>query len=367
MVLVAAGLGLAWQRRSAVTAPADHLASVGMLVAPLAAWTALAVAGPGLDTVYAIERQALLDDRPVVSLLEPSVLDELRAAIPRQHDRLRFLYTRREIARVRPDNDAVTFVERALLHGSVNVLLDVQDRDDALIRRALDAHMAPPLPLPITFPVPLHRSRAGAIADLVLVWNSSGLKAQGEEGDVDVEALITAVAEGRGSEGRIVVVPVAGTVGPLLKELQRRMASPTSPRWLLGHSSALLDRPCGCFIGPAPGNDPDTYLDARLCLDGRQVNGEIRWMSRNSGSNTRRVTGTVREARWTLHDEAITTERAEGGWRFCAIDRYDLRQSGGSLTGIYVSEACDDRASVDLSPVECPEDMSAPARPFFED
>jgi hypothetical protein len=350
-----------------VTAPADHLASVGMLVAPLAAWTALAVAGPGLDTVYAIERQALLDDRPVVSLLEPSVLDELRAAIPRQHDRLRFLYTRREIARVRPDNDAVTFVERALLHGSVNVLLDVQDRDDALIRRALDAHMAPPLPLPITFPVPLHRSRAGAIADLVLVWNSSGLKAQGEEGDVDVEALITAVAEGRGSEGRIVVVPVAGTVGPLLKELQRRMASPTSPRWLLGHSSALLDRPCGCFIGPAPGNDPDTYLDARLCLDGRQVNGEIRWMSRNSGSNTRRVTGTVREARWTLHDEAITTERAEGGWRFCAIDRYDLRQSGGSLTGIYVSEACDDRASVDLSPVECPEDMSAPARPFFED
>jgi hypothetical protein len=361
VALVLLLLAIAWRRRTRITSPADTLASAAMFGAPALAAAILLMAGPDLDALDTWARQALLAKRPSHALLEPAAAAAARRRAYASSRRVRWRYGSLPLVAVDPEQDAAAFVDAAYLRGRHEVLLAVEDRPASLVERALALQMVPPLPLPLTLPLPLYGARAGDIADLVLVFNSRGLKAQGEAPTEDVEALITEVEKTRGSSGLIVVVPVAGTAGALVRELQRRTARSDAPRWVLGRGAALLDKPCGCFIGPAPGNDPDTYLDARLCLSGGEVRGELRWLSRNSGSNTRRVAGTVRGAQWTLHDEDIVEARAQRGYRFCKIDRYALTQDSQGLKGTYVSEACDDQAKVDLSPVDCPEDMNAPA------
>lgn len=358
LALIVGGLLVAYRRQAALPMTPDGLPSIAMLVAPLVAWAVL-TSSSTVQASYEQLRRAHLDRRPA-PLFGDEVLAQLRETSRWRQERTRGPHT---LMTVQTDEDAAAFAEKAFMRGRAEILVAVDDIAEDQLARMRRTHVVPRLPRLVTFDVPLHRGTAGSFPDLVLVFNSQGLKAPGDEPTADVEALIDEVEATRGDAGRIVVVPVAGRVGALIAELQRRGAAPGSPSWSIGRAMALLEEPCGCFIGPSPGNDPDTYLDARLCLDGGELRGEVRWLSRNSGSNTRRVEGNVEGNAWTLHDVEVSASRARDGWRFCKIDRYTLAQDDSlHLVGAYVSEACDDRATLDLAPVECPDDVAASTR-----
>lgn len=113
----------------------------------------------------------------------------------------------------------------------------------------------------------------------------------------------------------------------------------------------VLDDQDGCqrWIGGASGNDPSVRIVLRLCpKEGGGVGGQSQWSSLESGWNVRVVDGAWDGDRLTLRDVRIAEERPNPGWRFCTIDRWDLRRSGDRLNGSYTSTACDDHARVSL-------------------
>ncbi len=115
---------------------------------------------------------------------------------------------------------------------------------------------------------------------------------------------------------------------------------------------------CERWVGTASGNDPTVRLQLRLCQEGDGVAGHVQWSSRRSGWNVRRVRGARRRhpggflarrgGQVTLRDEALEVSRPNPGWRFCTIDRWQLREDGDSLVGRYDSAGCDDHAEVRL-------------------
>jgi hypothetical protein len=113
----------------------------------------------------------------------------------------------------------------------------------------------------------------------------------------------------------------------------------------------LAEEPgCERWVGTAAGNDPSVEIQLVLCDEGGALSGKLQWSSLQSGWNLRRLAGT-READGRVHlrDLAVIEERPEPGWRFCAVDAYELAPSGDEgLVGAYVSAACDDRAALTL-------------------
>jgi hypothetical protein len=116
---------------------------------------------------------------------------------------------------------------------------------------------------------------------------------------------------------------------------------------------ALLEEKEGCerWLGNASGNDPSVRLNLRLCAEGEEVHGEAQWSSLESGWNVREVRGRWQGEELRLADVRIVEQRAEPGWRFCTIDRWELTRRGEELVGRYVSTACSDEARVRLARV----------------
>ncbi|MBS2015651.1 MAG: hypothetical protein JST00_22375 [Deltaproteobacteria bacterium] len=126
---------------------------------------------------------------------------------------------------------------------------------------------------------------------------------------------------------------------------------------------------CTLWRGTVSGNDPTVRMMFRLCpAGGDDVAGTGQWSSKVSGYNVRRLSGRWldRGARLELHDEAVVEEHPEPGWRFCTIDRYDLRRSGDELVGTYDSRACNDHATIKVALVSGslpPSGTPAPSAP----
>lgn len=118
----------------------------------------------------------------------------------------------------------------------------------------------------------------------------------------------------------------------------------------------LLPERAGCelWLGEAHGNDPGVRINLRLCPgEGASLTGELQWSGEESGWNVRAVEGTRTGDQIRLRDVRIVEERPEPGWRFCTIERYELRAVGSDrLSGRYVSTSCDDQATVELRRVE---------------
>lgn len=133
---------------------------------------------------------------------------------------------------------------------------------------------------------------------------------------------------------------------------------------------APLEGKAGCerWKGTASGNDPSVEIELVLC-DGPDgaVSGQLQWSSLESGYNVRDVSGSwsAGRARLTLADRRIVVDRPRGGWKFCAIDRYELERTVGPgverLAGKYSSSACSDQATITL------ERATAPAGPAPSD
>jgi len=117
----------------------------------------------------------------------------------------------------------------------------------------------------------------------------------------------------------------------------------------------LLPERAGCelWLGEAHGND-GVRINLRLCPgEGGSLTGELQWSGEESGWNVRAVEGTRAGAQIRLRDVRIVEERPEPGWRFCTIERYELRAVGSNrLSGRYVSTSCNDHATVELRRVE---------------
>lgn len=110
---------------------------------------------------------------------------------------------------------------------------------------------------------------------------------------------------------------------------------------------------CELYRGSARGNDPTQLVELVLCVDGANVHGTFQTSSLNSGWSKRSFVGNVIEprARLALRETAFVSQRSNPGWRFCLIDRYDLRWTNERhIESDYHSTACDDdgHISVDL-------------------
>jgi len=120
----------------------------------------------------------------------------------------------------------------------------------------------------------------------------------------------------------------------------------------------LLPERAGCelWLGEAHGNDPGVRINLRLCpREGGALTGELQWSGQESGWNVRAVEGTRTGDQIGLRDVRIVEERPEPGWRFCTIERYELRAVGSDrLSGRYVSTSCNDQATLELRRVEGP-------------
>ena len=110
---------------------------------------------------------------------------------------------------------------------------------------------------------------------------------------------------------------------------------------------------CQLWSGTISGNDPSAQITLRLCPSNPAVAsalaGRLQWSSTRSGWSERDVAGTATPDGVVLADTRIAENHPAPGWRFCSIDRYDLKRTEPNhLTGSYDSAACRDHASVDL-------------------
>ena len=80
------------------------------------------------------------------------------------------------------------------------------------------------------------------------------------------------------------------------------------------------------------------------------LSGTLQWISDTSGTNTRALSGSYlpKTGAVMLNDDQVTDSAPEGGWRFCAIDKYELHAvgDGKELIGCYWSAACRDHGSI---------------------
>lgn len=110
---------------------------------------------------------------------------------------------------------------------------------------------------------------------------------------------------------------------------------------------------CELWRGVADSNDSSVQIDLRLCGQGRLITGVLQWSSPQSGHNVRDLVGArSTDGALILRDLRVRDERPMPGWRFCAIDRYDLAPvSPTRMEGTYTSLACSDQATLSLDRV----------------
>ena len=116
---------------------------------------------------------------------------------------------------------------------------------------------------------------------------------------------------------------------------------------------ALTPTPaCSVYSGSGTGNDPTFLVEMLLCTSkGEEVTGKVQYSGKSSGWSVRRLSGTWRDDRavLVLREDAIVEQRPSPGWRFCTIDEYRLEARGSrALSGLYASEACHDKGTLEL-------------------
>lgn len=116
-------------------------------------------------------------------------------------------------------------------------------------------------------------------------------------------------------------------------------------------SAAVDGGRCRVFVGAVSGNDPDARVRLTLCrgeAESGAVRGQLVWNGR-SGTSVRDVEGALgADGRLHLVDARIALDAPNPGWMFCPVDEYALvwDPRGDTLSGSYVSAACDDHAAL---------------------
>jgi len=117
-------------------------------------------------------------------------------------------------------------------------------------------------------------------------------------------------------------------------------------------SAPLPDKTCGLWEGVIKGNDPEVTARLLMCRRGAEVCGQMAWTGQ-SGDAVRELTGSVDGSGLDLKDTRFLMSKPRRGWRFCLADGYRLdADKSGALTGRYWSTACNDQATIRLTPVK---------------
>jgi hypothetical protein len=146
------------------------------------------------------------------------------------------------------------------------------------------------------------------------------------------------------------------------------------------HGQAIEDDPrrppplrappeCQLFRGSARGNDPTQLVEMVLCVDGSAARGTFQTSSLRSGWSKRSFVGAVIEprARLSLRETAFIDDRPNPRWRFCLIDRYDLRFTTAThVESDYHSSACRDDGHISMDLVEADAGAPSPSNPAIE-
>jgi hypothetical protein len=122
---------------------------------------------------------------------------------------------------------------------------------------------------------------------------------------------------------------------------------------------------CDHYRGvPIGANDETQQFELMVCTTAKGVRAKVQTSSLVSGWSVRQAVGN-----WdadgrvlSLRETEFIESKPEPDWRFCLIDSLVLEKTEVGLTGTYVSEACDDRAKLDLVKLEQP----GPAGPSGE-
>jgi hypothetical protein len=117
-------------------------------------------------------------------------------------------------------------------------------------------------------------------------------------------------------------------------------------------SSPIPDKTCGLWEGVVKGNDPNVTVRLLLCRRGVELCGQMSWAGQ-SGDAVRELSGSVDGSGLDLRDTRFLMSKPKRGWRFCLADGYRLDPDArsGALVGRYWSTACNDQATISLTPV----------------
>jgi hypothetical protein len=112
----------------------------------------------------------------------------------------------------------------------------------------------------------------------------------------------------------------------------------------------------GRWIGTLSGNDPHVNAELFLNCSDDRITGTFDWTSAMSGTNRRALRGFYEPTTGAviLKDDCLLSAMPVGNWRFCPVDRYELRlaNNGQTLSGRYWSSACSDRGTLCVRKVE---------------
>ena len=132
---------------------------------------------------------------------------------------------------------------------------------------------------------------------------------------------------------------------------------------LLGVSPALVQakaaRPdplpaeagCDHYRGvPIGANDSSQQFEVVVCTTAEGVKAKVQTSSLVSGWSVRQAIGSWDPAGrvLTLQETEFLESKPEPDWRFCLINSIVLEKTEAGLSGNYVSEACNDRAKLEL-------------------
>lgn len=112
---------------------------------------------------------------------------------------------------------------------------------------------------------------------------------------------------------------------------------------------------CDHYRGqPVGANDPTQQFELMICTTSEGVQAKVQTSSLVSGWSVRQSVGS-----WdasgrvlSLRETEFIESKPEPGWRFCLIDSIVLEKTDAGLSGSYVSEACNDRAQLELQKLE---------------
>lgn len=117
--------------------------------------------------------------------------------------------------------------------------------------------------------------------------------------------------------------------------------------------ASIPDGGCALFRGTSVGNDPTQVVEMELCRVGRAVFGE-KASAGAAGGTVYEVRGTITgPGTMALETSRVLKDAPAEGWVSCADDVIDLFWSSehDAFLGSYVSQQCEDRASLTLEHV----------------
>jgi hypothetical protein len=102
---------------------------------------------------------------------------------------------------------------------------------------------------------------------------------------------------------------------------------------------------------PIGANDASQQFELMICTTPDGIRAKVQTSSLVSGWSVRQSVGSWDAAGQvlTLREIEFLESRPEPGWHFCLIESIVLEKTAEGLSGTYVSEACDDRAQLELA------------------